>query len=101
MQQKGGKIMVNLNKAKTYELPNIGDSAKSFYGKAVVVEDDSGKHLLSYGHNICNIDNNNGVHINTSIPKWDSQTSIRHIKSFLRLFNKRVGSKAELMKMYC
>lgn len=88
-------------KAKTYELPNIGDCRKSFYGKAIVVEDDDGKHLLSYGHNICNIDNSGNVHIDTSINQWDSQTSIRHIKSFLLFFDKKSGTKAELIKMYC
>ena len=86
---------------KTYELPNVGDHRKSFYGKAVVVEDDRGKHLLSYGHNICNIDNNGGVSIDTTISNWDSQTSLRHIKSFLLFFDKPSGNKAELIKMYC
>lgn len=82
---------------KIYELPNVGDSRKSFYGKAVVKEDNNGKHLLSYGHNICTIDRNNGVHIHTEIPKWDSNTSLRHLKSFLILNNK----PADIVKMYC
>ena len=87
--------------ANRYELPNVGDHRKSFYGKAEVLEDNQGKHLLSYGYNTCTIDNNNGVHIHTDVYRWDSNTSLRHLKSFLRYFNKPVGSKAELLKMYC
>lgn len=86
---------------RSFELPNVGDAKKSFYGKAVQMEDAKGKHLLSYGSNICTIDNNGNVHIHTEVDKWDSSTSIRHLKSFLLFNGKEVGSKAELIKMYC
>ena len=89
------------NQTQTYELPNVGDNRKSFYGKAIVKEDDTGKHLFSYGQKICSINNKGCVEIDTSIPKWDSQTSLRHIKSFLQFFGKSIGSKTELLNMYC
>lgn len=85
---------------KTYELPVIGNRCKSFYGKAVVKEDKEGKHLFSYGCNICTIDENGTVFIHDDVNNWDSATSFRHLKSFLMLFNKRVGSKSEIKKMY-
>ena len=89
------------NKTQTYELPNVGDNRKSFYGKAIVKEDANGKYLLSYGQKICSINNEGGVEIDTSIPKWDSATSLRHIKAFLQFCGKRSGSKTELLNMYC
>jgi hypothetical protein len=86
---------------KTYELPNIGDARKSFYRKAVVVEDEDGKHLISYCSNICTIKPDGEVEIHTDIKNWDSPTSLRHLKSFLLFFDKESGSKKELLKMYC
>lgn len=72
---------------KTYELPVVNGSRKSFYGKAVVCEDENGKHLLSYGKNICTIDKDENVEVHTDIPMWNSQTSMRHLKSFLAFNN--------------
>lgn len=85
---------------RSFELPNIGDSRKSFYGKAVQLEDNNGTHLLSYGKNICTITPKNEVQIHTEVPNWDSNTSIRHLKSFLLFNDKPSGSKADIIKMY-
>ena len=89
------------NHVKEFQLPNVGDARKSFYGKAVQKEDANGIHLLSYGYNICTIDNNGDVHIHTEVEKWDSPTSLRHLKSFLLFNGKEVGSKKELIDKYC
>lgn len=86
---------------RSFELPNVGDYRKSFYGKAVQVENEEGKHLLSYGHNICTISPDNKVTIHTSVEKWDSNTSMRHLKSFLIFNNKPSGTKREIINMYC
>lgn len=83
-----------------YKLPPL-DGQKSYWGKAIVIEENDGaKYLLSYNCLICTIDGNNGVRINTDVSRWDSKTSLKHLRSFLQRFNHPVGSKAELKKMY-
>lgn len=85
---------------RIFDLPNVGDYRKSFYGKAIQMEDSKGKHLISYGSNICTIKPNGKVEIHTNVDKWDSNTSMRHLKSFLEFNGKQSGSKAEIMKLY-
>ena len=83
-----------------YKLPPL-DGQKSYWGKAIVIEEDDGsKYLFSYNLLICTIDANNGVRINTYVPLWNSKTSLKHLKSFLRRFNHPIGSSAVLKKMY-
>ena len=77
---------------RIYELPNVGDRCKSFYGKAHVFEGVSGeKYLLSYETIVCYI-NKDGEFLKT----WDgySNTTMRHINSFLRFFGLPGGGKS-------
>lgn len=76
---------------KMYDLPAFGDSRKSFYGKAIVVEDANGKTLLSYGTPVCRL-NNDG----TFARLWGgySATTMRHVNSFIRFFNLSGGGKS-------
>lgn len=70
---------------KIYDLPVMGyDRAKSFYGKAKVIEKDNGEKVLqSYNTEVCKI-NNNGEFVRL----WDgySVTTMRHVNSFLSFF---------------
>lgn len=76
---------------RTYELPNVGDRRKSFYGKAKVIEKDNGETVLqSYDTEVCKI-NPNGEFVRL----WDgySSTTMRHINSFLQFFGISGGGK--------
>lgn len=77
---------------RIYELPNVGDRRKSFYGKAHVIENESGKIFLqSYNTIVCYI-NKDGEFVKTW--DWYSSTTMRHINSFLRFFNLPGGGKS-------
>ena len=79
---------------KTYELiPSKSDGHKSFYGKAIVTEDDGGtKTLYSYGVRIMSISPrgamvrfwNGQIHDDGGDRGW-SRTTGRHIRSFCGL----------------
>lgn len=94
----------------TTELKPMYDNRKSFYNKAIVTENamllengtplraDGEKHLYSYGTEVCYIDNNNKIHL---LPKWNfSQTTLRHIKEFLKQNGFKAESKAQIEKDY-
>lgn len=76
---------------RIYELPNVGDRRKSFYGKAHVIESESGERFLqSYNTIVCCISKAGEL-----VKMWDgySPTTMRHINSFLRFFNMPGGGK--------
>lgn len=86
----------------TYLKP-IYDSRQSFYNKAVVTEDANGKYLTSYNTVVARItDKNHGY----SIPAYAevygtySQTTLRHIKEFLKQNGFTAESKAQIEKDY-
>jgi hypothetical protein len=75
---------------KTYKLEPIHDR-KSFYGKAVVIEQDSGDiELKSYNTIVARIRQGRFERL------WDgySATTMRHINSFCRTFGIDGGGKA-------
>lgn len=77
---------------RIYELPNIGDRRKSFYGKAKVIEKDNGEKVLqSYDTEVCKITSSGEF-----VRMWDgySSTTMRHINSFLRFFDIVGGGKS-------
>ena len=78
---------------KKYYLSTMGnDRAKSFYGKARVIEQDNGeKVLMSYDTKVCKITKSGEV-----VRLWDgySATTMRHVNSFLELFDIAGGGKA-------
>lgn len=76
---------------RTYELTPT-DGCKSFYGKAVVIEKDSGEIvLLSYNTEVCKITSGGEF-----VRMWDgySATTMRHVNSFLQRFGIPGGGKA-------
>lgn len=76
---------------RIYELVPIGhDRAKSFYGKAKVIEKDGETVLQSYDTEVCKI-NTNGEFVRL----WSgySVTTMRHINSFIGMFGIEGGGK--------
>jgi len=75
---------------REYEL-NCYDSRKSFYGKANVIKDDDTNtiYLKSYSTLVCKIEG--GIFSRL----WDgySNTTMRHVNSFLKEFNLPGGGK--------
>lgn len=77
---------------KIFDLPVCGsDRAKSFYGKAKVIEADNGEMILqSYNTKVCKITSSGEF-----VRLWSgySVTTMRHINSFLQLFDIAGGGK--------
>jgi|TARA_R100001530_G_scaffold135867_1_gene114294 hypothetical protein len=71
------------------ELKPIYTNNLSFYGKAVIEETNNKKTLKSYNTKVCFIENNKAI-----VTQTYSQTTLRHIKEFL----KQNGFKAETKK---
>ena len=68
------------------------DGRKSFYGKAIVIEKDNGEKVLqSYNTEVCKITSDGEF-----VRLWSgySATTMRHVNSFLDLFNLSGGGKA-------
>lgn len=87
----------------TTELKTIYDNRKSFYNKATVTEDKNGKYLTSYNTVVARItDKNNGYKIAPYAEVYGtySQTTLRHIKEFLKQNGFKAESKAQIEKDY-
>lgn len=80
------------------ELVPVHDSRKSFYGKARVITRKSGEVCLhSYNTLVVTINTNKVV----LGPAWDgSQTTLRHVKEFLKQMGYRAVSKAQIQADY-
>jgi hypothetical protein len=88
----------NLNESPSYDLRPQYDARQSFYNKARV--EDNGSELVLYSYNtpVAKIVDDS-VEL---LPKWDySQTTLRHVKEFLKQNGFETGSVSELRKMYC
>ena len=71
------------------------DYAKSFYGKAVVKEDEYSKRLYSYETLVCEI-NEDEVYVYGTY----SDTTLRHIKEFLKQNGFKAETKKQILKDY-
>lgn len=93
----------NLKEEPTYGLEPEYDARKSFYGKAKVdVRPDGTQILYSYGTPVCKITKDGDV---TLLKKgylgWaSSQTTLRHVKEFLKQNGKEAGSINDLRNKY-
>lgn len=78
---------------KIFDLPVCGyDRAKSFYGKAKVIETDNGEKVLqSYNTFVCRI-----TAAGRFVRMWGgySVTTMRHVNSFLSFYDMNGGGKA-------
>ena len=81
---------------KKYELTNVYDSRKSFYGKAVVIEENNTLILFSYDTKVAEIQNGKASVYNTQ-----SQTTVRHIKEFLLQNGFKADTKKQIINDYC
>lgn len=83
-----------------YELTPQFDSRQSFYGKATVTGTNTGLVLRSYGTIVATIDDEtNEV---TLLPRWDeTQTTLRHVKEFLKQNGFKAETKAQMKADYC
>ena len=87
----------NLKESPMYDMSPQYDSRQSFYGKARVNDNGSEKTLYSYNTPVAKIVNNK-VEL---LPKWDwSQTTLRHIKEFLKQNGFEATSLAQIRRDY-
>lgn len=94
---------------KQYDLEAKFDSRKSFYGKAVVVEEYNSVSLISYKSCICQIQelgNKDKVVKIYNVRDYHgnsltfSSTSLRHLKEFLKQNGLKAESKAQIEADY-
>ena len=90
---------------REYYLEPKYDSRKSFYGKAVVVEDLESNTISLYSYNtkVCEIvmtkpDDFEVVIFN--VPRVFSKTTLRHIKEFLKQNGLEATSKDQIQRDY-
>lgn len=78
---------------KIYNLPVMGhERAKSFYGKAKIIETENGEKVLqSYNTFVCRI-----TAAGRFVRMWGgySATTMRHVNSFLSFYDMNGGGKA-------
>lgn len=79
----------------TYELRAIYDSRQSFYGKAKVNEFSNVKELTSYQTHVATVIGNRAFVFGTY-----SQTTLRHIKEFLKQNGFRADTSKQILKDY-
>ena len=86
-----------LKEAPVYDMTPQYDARKSFYGKARVDVNGDEKTLYSYNTPVARISDGK-VEL---LPRWDeSQTTLRHVKEFLKQNGFEAGSLAQLRKTY-
>ena len=92
----------NLKEEPTYGLEPEYDSRKSFYGKAKVEERPDGtKILYSYGTPVCKIKGDKATLLRKGYLGWaSSQTTLRHVKEFLKQHGFEAGSINDLRNKY-
>lgn len=77
-----------------FNLPTMNDGAKSFYGKAIVIEKDNGEiELQSYNTIVCKLTAGENRRL---VRLWNgySHTTMRHINAFLDYYKHNGGGKA-------
>ena len=81
-----------------YELDCRYDARQSFYGKAKVVVDKGCTTLYSYDTKVAQINRKGELKL---LPCWDySQTTMRHVKEFMRQNGFNVDTVAQIRKDY-
>lgn len=80
---------------RSYLLQPQYDTSQSFYGKARVEVDNGKTSLISYNTKVAEIENGNAKVYGTY-----SQTTLRHIKEFLKQNNFKAESSKQILKDY-
>ena len=78
-----------------YELNTQYDGRKSFYGKANVIMEGERKTLRSYSTDVAYIQNGEAV-----VNGIYSQTTLRHIKEFLKQNGFKAETSSQILKDY-
>lgn len=78
-----------------YELKSMYDRQKSFYSKAIVIEENDTKTLLSYTTKVAEIQGEKAYVFDTY-----SKTTLRHIKEFLLQNGFKAINKNQIEKDY-
>lgn len=87
----------SMNESPVYDMSPQYDNRQSFYGKARVDDNGNEKTLYSYNTPVAKIVGNK-VEL---LPKWDfSQTTLRHVKEFLKQNGFEVSSLAQMRRDY-
>lgn len=87
----------SLKESPVYDMSPQYDARKSFYGKARVDDTGDEKTLYSYNTPVARI---SGEKVEL-LPRWDeSQTTLRHVKEFLKQNGFEASSLAQLRKTY-
>ena len=81
----------------TYELKPVYDTAKSFYGKARVLDIAGGSNLYSYDVKVVSILDKPRI---TCRLDQLTKTTLRHIKDFLKQNGYEAETKAQILKDY-
>ena len=101
---KNGEVKESceLKEEPKFELSPDYDSRKSFYGKAKVdVKPDGTQILYSYGTPVCKIKDGKATLLKKGYLGWaSSQTTLRHVKEFLKQNGFEVGSINDLRNNY-
>ena len=102
---ESGKVeeSCNLKEEPVYDMAPEHDSRKSFYGKAKVdVRPDGTQILYSYGTPVCKITKDGkATLLRKGYLGWaSSQTTLRHVKEFLKQNGLEAGSINDLRKNY-
>lgn len=86
-----------------YALQPRYDARQSFYGKALVfIDEQTGSKMLhSYGTHVATITGSDAVVLKDAHPQALSQTTLRHIKEFLKQNGFNAESKAQIVEDYC
>ena len=86
-----------LNEAPIYDMTPQYDTRQSFYGKARVDDNGNEKTLYSYNTPVAKIVDGQV----SLLPRWDeSQTTLRHVKEFLKQNGFAADSLAQMRKTY-
>jgi len=78
-----------------YELLPKYDGRKSFYRKAIVGQDEEGIYLISYETKVAVIKDGKAI-----VYGFYSQTTMRHIKEFLKQFGFKVENSKQILEDY-
>ena len=89
--------MIKMNQ---YLLIPEGKTQESFYGKAKVREEDNKIILKSYDTDVCFIENNKASVIYNLIGNYQTATTLKHIKSFLKQNGYKADTKKQIMQDY-
>lgn len=80
-----------------YKMKPIYDNAKSFYKKAIVETNNDIIKLISYNTIVATIDLNTNK---ATIKNTYSQTTLRHIKEFLKQHKFKAHNKKQILEDY-